>query len=360
MTRNALYANSGIISSSGLPEISISDGLIICWCSVVTVADGDIPRVYTPTCIILNMKIKTVFLGSNWESVATLKTLNEDDRFGIVGVITQPDKPVGRKKQLQPTPVKEYALEHSLEVYFTQNNEERYIEALEQFKPDLAVVKAFGEIIPEIFLKTPKYGAINVHFSLLPLHRGAVPIQAAILNGDTKTGISIQIMEDGIDVGDIIGEYEENILPNDTNQSLRERLVKKASEVLPDLLIEFMEGKITPRKQDESKATYCYKKDISKENAQIDWTNTESNRIERMIRAFIPWPVAWTELDGKRMKIFEAKLVHETELKPGEFKKHNHQLLVGTKEINTQLSILNLQFEGKRRMKVEEFLPGYN
>ena len=263
--------------------------------------------------------VRTLFLGTDWESVETLDTLFHDPRFNIVGVITQPDKKAGRKKELTPSKVKIFAIDNGIPVFHTEKNEEKYKEALDKFKPGLVVCKAFGEIVPKFFLEYPKYKAINVHFSLLPKYRGAVPIQKAILEGNKKTGITIMLMSEGLDEGDILEQFEEDILDNDTNQSLRERLVKKSREVLPDILEKWINGEIKPKKQDNSKATYCWQKDISKENAEIDWDSEEPEYIERKIRAMIPWPVAWTMMDGKRMKIFRAEIVNiESSVQAGE------------------------------------------
>ena len=198
--------------------------------------------------------VRTLFLGTGWESVATLKALHEDSRFDIVGTITTPDKLVGRKQISTPSEVKEYALKNRIPVFHTGKKPELYQKALDKFKPELVVCKAFGEIIPKEFLEYPRYKCINVHFSILPKYRGAVPIQKAILDGEKKTGISIMLMSEGLDEGDILKIYEEDILDTDTNLSLRERLVKKSSEVLGDVLEEWIMGKITPTKQNPEEA----------------------------------------------------------------------------------------------------------
>ncbi|PKN02580.1 methionyl-tRNA formyltransferase [Candidatus Dojkabacteria bacterium HGW-Dojkabacteria-1] len=311
--------------------------------------------------------IKTLFLGTDWESVETLKALHIDERFDIVGVITTTDKPVGRKQILTPSKVKDYALENGIEVFHTEKNEERYAQALELFKPELIVCKAFGEIVPGFFLEYPKYKAINVHFSILPKYRGAVPIQKAILDGENETGISIMLMSEGMDEGDVLEIYREPILPNDTNQSLRERLVKKSAEVLGDILEDWIEGNITPEKQDDSKATYCWQKDISKDKAEILWDEMDPKYIERLVRAMIPWPVAWfviqegktRNLQGKIVKIYEAELVDiDSNLKPGSPYVSNDCLLISTKDRNTSLRIKDLQIEGRNRLKEKDFING--
>lgn len=308
------------------------------------------------------MKIKTLFLGSNWEALATLKTLHEDPRFEVVGLITQPDKPVGRKKEIKPTEIKLYAQSAGIPVFHTMSDPKRYEEAWELFKPELMVCKSFGEIIPGDFLDKPKYKSINVHFSLLPKYRGAVPIQAAILNGDKITGITIVQMVQALDAGPILAKYEEPILPEDTNQTLRERLVKKSAEVLPEILEQWTKGEIEAVPQDDSKATFCKQSDISKENAEIKWKEKEPEQIIRMVRALLPWPVAWTFYNGQRLKIFNARLIENKDLaiqlKPGQFGEMDQRLFVGTNEPTKLIQLIELQLEGRNVMTGEEFIRG--
>ncbi len=306
-----------------------------------------------------NEPVKTLFLGTDWESVETLDALFNDSRFDIVGVITQPDKKVGRKEEITPSKVKVFALDHHIPVFHTEKKEKKYQEALEKFDPELIVCKAFGEIVPKFFLEYPKYKAINIHFSLLPKYRGAVPIQKAILDGEKKTGITIMLMSEGLDEGDILEQFEEDIKKDDTNQSLRERLVRKSRELLPDILERWIKGEITPIRQDKSRASYCWQKDISKENAEIDWENENPEYIERKIRAMIPWPVTWTIMDGKRIKIFKAEVLEmKSSVQPGDIFTENSNLYIGTKNPNKMLKIKELQVEGKKRMTTEDYIRG--
>ena len=311
--------------------------------------------------------VEILFLGTDWESVRTLDTLYKDKRFNVVGVITTVDKPVGRKQILTPSKVKEYALKNGIDVFHTEKNKEKYQEALDIFKPELIVCKAFGEIIPGFFLEYPKYKAINVHFSILPKYRGAVPIQKAILNGEKETGITIMLMSEGMDEGDILKIFKEEILVTDTNLSLRERLVKKSAEVLGDVLEEWISGKITPVKQDSSKATYCWQKDISKENAEINWNEMGPEYVERLVRAMIPWPVAWFTLKNntqralinKKIQIFDSEIVAtDTKLIPGTLYTRNGMVLVSTKDTKKSVRILQFQIEGKNESNEKDFLNG--
>jgi methionyl-tRNA formyltransferase len=304
------------------------------------------------------MKVRTLFLGSNWESLESLKSLHNDSSFEIVAVITQPDRPFGRKKTLTPTVVRSYAEQNKIPVMLAQRSPGRYKDALERFSPDLIVCIAFGEIVPGFFLEAPKYKAVNVHFSLLPKYRGAVPIQMAILNGESKTGISIVQMVEKLDAGPLMATYEEPIRADDTNLSLRQRLVEKSAKELPKILKLWVNGDIPLMEQDSRQATFCYQKDISKDRAEIKWDQMEPGYIERMIRAFIPWPVAWTVFEGKRLKIYEGKLVEVDYLMPGEFKNKDERLIIGTKDSSRQIEVLKLQLEGKKEMSVKEFLSG--
>lgn len=304
--------------------------------------------------------IQTLFLGTDWESTQILNALYNDKRFKITGVITNEDKPVGRKQVLTPSKVKEFATENNIEVYHTNSDKEKYKEALKKFNPELIVCIAFGEILPDFFIEYPKYKSINIHFSILPKYRGAVPVQKAILDGEKETGISIMIMSKEMDKGDILKIFKEPILPNDTNISLRKKLVKISSDVIGDVLEEWVEGKIVPQKQDDSLATYCWQKDISKEKAQILWESMEPEYIERMIRAFIPWPVAWCIWNGKRLRIFEAQLVKkENSEKAGTLFISNSQLFIATREKDICLSVNTLQIEGKDVMNYKEFINGF-
>jgi methionyl-tRNA formyltransferase len=304
--------------------------------------------------------IKTVFLGTDWESTQILNELYNDKRFNIKGVITNEDKPVGRNQLLTPSKVKEFGLKHNIDVFHTNSNTERYKKALKKFNPELIVCIAFGEILPDFFINYPKYKSINIHFSILRKYRGAVPVQKAILDGEKETGISIMIISQEMDKGDILKIFKEPILPDDTNISLRQRLVKISSDVIGDVLEEWVEGNIVPQKQDDSLASYCWQKDISKEKAQIQWESMNPEYIERMIRAFIPWPVAWCILNDKRLKILEAQLIKKiNNEKAGTLFISDSLLLFSTKEKNICLSVNSLQIEGKNVMNYKEFINGF-
>ncbi|MBD3329037.1 methionyl-tRNA formyltransferase [Candidatus Dojkabacteria bacterium] len=311
--------------------------------------------------IITDMRqIKTLFLGSNWEALETLKVLHNDKRFDIIGTITQPDKPVGRNQEIKPTMIKEYCLDQEIQVFHTLAKKSLYREALEKFNPELAVCKSFGEILPKFFIEAPKFGVINVHYSLLPKYRGAVPIQKAILEGDSQTGISIVKMVRKLDAGPIISQFPEKIQPDDTNISLRKRLVQMTGNVLPDILEKWCAGKIEATKQNYAQATYCWEKDIAKSQALIDFKTMPANQIDRMVRAFVPWPVAWCLLpDNRRMKIFKVAIVNDPspKLDPGVFKVIDNDFMVGAPG-GVVIDLLDVQIEGKRHMDMAALING--
>jgi methionyl-tRNA formyltransferase len=268
---------------------------------------------------------------------------------------------------MTPSKVKKYALVNKIPVVHTEKRKEEYVKTLKKYNPDIAVCKAFGEIVPKEFLDYPQYGCINVHFSLLPKYRGAVPIQKAILEGEKETGISIMLMSEGLDEGDILEVFKERIKEDDTNISLRKRLVKKTTEVLIPTLKKWVDGEITRKPQNDKKATYCWEKDISKEKAQIIWGKHPPIHIERMVRAFVPWPVAWTLLKedlpqsiaGKRIRIFEAELISlENERDPGELFTKDGMVLFSTRDPFTVLRVKIFQIAGKKRTNEKQFLNG--
>ncbi len=312
-------------------------------------------------------KVKTIFLGTGWESVECLRTLHESDDFEIVCAITTPDKPIGRKQLMTPSEVKVYCLENNIPVLHTEKSREKYMEIAKKFNPDIVVCKAFGEIVPKEFLDYPRYRCINIHFSILPKYRGAVPIQKAILDGEKETGISLMVMTEGLDEGDILDSYKQEIRADDTNISLRERLVKKSTEILLPALRKWINNKIVPKKQDDSKATFCWQKDISKEKAEINWEGNPEY-IERMIRAFLPWPVAWTRmpksvnrsLSEKIMKIYKAELVNcnYSLSESGKLFSKDGELFFTTSVSGKCLKLFEFQIEGKNKTTPLEFLNG--
>lgn len=310
----------------------------------------------------LTSRIPTVYIGTTVEGLSTLEYLARHPRIDLRAVITQPDRPFGRKKILKPTIIKEYALAHDIPV-ITPESAADYQRILSEEHPEFAVCIAFGQFLPGYFLSSLKHTCLNVHYSLLPLLRGAVPVQAAILQNLKTTGVTVQVMEEQMDVGPVIIQKEVPIESNETTPTLKEKLIPLGRDLIEEILEKWIDGKITPEEQNDSHATYCYMRDISREKACIDWKNTEPEQIERMVRALLPWPVAWTELpDGRSLKIIESKLVEDpsatTPAKPGDILPRTDGLFFVTNTPGTVLNALTVQPEGKQQMSGSAFLRG--
>lgn len=290
-----------------------------------------------------------------------LDSLCADNTYKIVGVITQPDMPTGRKQELTPTEIKKLATEKGLKVFTPGPNKQKHVEIVEHLKPELIIVIGYGNILPKKLIDHPKYGCLNIHYSLLPQLRGAVPVQMAILHGLKKTGVTIQLMSEKLDEGPIIAQDEVAIADDETTPSLKEKLIPLGANLLMKVLPDWIDQKIQPREQDHTQATYCRQSDISKERAKIDWDNSEPMLIERMTRALLPWPVAWTVLpSGKRLKVYKAALVKaKNEGDPGTISISDNRLLFRTKDSDIALDAQEVQEEGKRRMSAAEFIKGY-
>jgi methionyl-tRNA formyltransferase len=299
-------------------------------------------------------KIKAIFIGTPDFAIPSLRALIKDERFDMVAVVTKEDKKVGRKQAVTPPPVKIEAEKNNIPVFQPYKILNLESEIL-NLKPDIIIVIAYAQIILEKILNIPKYGCINVHGSLLPKYRGASPIQAAILNGDDKTGITIMKMAKGLDSGPILDEKEVNIDPSDTTASLYERLSLISAETLPEVLKKYIEGKIKPVEQDDAKASYVGL--IKKEDGRVNW-NKPAEEIERLIRAMDIWPGAFTYIKERLLKIIgvENNILEINNYKAGEIFLHNGKLAVQCGK--NALVIKELQLEGKKAMGGEEFLRG--
>jgi len=295
-----------------------------------------------------------VFMGTPDFSVPILKNLVAEG-YNIVGVVTQPDRPKGRKKTLTPPPVKVEAEKHGLTVLQPERIRNEVEEVL-ALNPDLIVTAAFGQILPKELLEAPKYGCINVHASLLPELRGGAPIHYSILQGKDKTGITIMYMAEKLDAGDILTQVEVEITERDTVGSLHDKLsfagVKLLSETLPMLL----EEKITPQKQDDSKATFA--SNIKREQEKVDWSKT-GEEIYNQIRGLNPWPGAFTTLNNSLLKLWwgEKVQVNHQEV-PGTVIKVEEDGFVVSTGNNVAIKIMELQPSGKKKMNGEDFLRG--
>jgi methionyl-tRNA formyltransferase len=279
------------------------------------------------------------------------------NRFQITAVVTQPDKPKGRDLKLQFSPVKVLAQKLNLPILQpAKARDEKFISELRELKPDLIVVVAYGQILPQTILDSPKFGCVNVHTSLLPKYRGASPIQSAILNGETETGVTIMKMDAGLDTGEIISQQRIRILPEDNSQTLHDRLAQLGAELLVQTIPDFVAGKIHP--QPKKGATYAAK--IKKEDGQIDW-NEPAEKILNRLRAFTPWPGVFTllkkEAKPELLKIWKAE-VAEKSGGAGEVLSADKNGIVVACGKNA-LRILELQREGGRRLTAEQFLAGH-
>ncbi|MGH8095559.1 MAG: methionyl-tRNA formyltransferase [Chthoniobacterales bacterium] len=306
--------------------------------------------------------MRTVFIGAGEIGLPTIRALLQSAAHELIGVVTQPDKPVGRDQRIFPPPIKSELAATTVPMY--QPARIRSAEAIAQIRalaPDLIVVMAYGQILPPSVLEIPRLACLNLHASLLPRHRGAAPVQAAILFGDSETGITVMYMDEGLDTGDILLQRKLAILPNETGGSLHHRLAQLAPEALFSALDQ-LAGRNAPRlPQDAARASYAPK--LTRADGRIDWTES-AEIIERKIRAFHPWPGVFTLLrdesgSGRKLKIFRASATEELIGQPGTIATPNEsELLVGTGRGTLRLE--EVQLEGKRRMNTTDFLRGFS
>jgi methionyl-tRNA formyltransferase len=304
--------------------------------------------------------LRIIFMGTPELAATSLEALLREPAFQVVAAVTQPDRPKGRALKLTPSPVKEIALHAGLPVLQPERaRQEGFLDELKALQPDLIVVAAFGQILPKSILDLPPHGCLNVHTSLLPKYRGAAPIQWAIANGDTETGVTIMKMDVGMDTGDILTQRATPITSTDTGQTLHDRLAQIGAELLIETIPDYIAGKILPVAQDTSQATHAAK--IKKEDGHIDWTQP-APRLWNRLRAFDPWPGAFTFLPAqpkpKLLKIWCADPLPNESGAPGHFLRQNDNgIVIACGE--GALNIRELQLEGGRRMTAAEFLTGH-
>ncbi len=299
--------------------------------------------------------LRVVFMGTPTFAVPTLRGLIEAAIYDIVAVVTQPDAPAGRGRELAMSPVKRLALEHGLNVLQPARMRQPEVDALRALRPDVCVVAAFGQILRRSVLEIPPLGCLNVHASLLPRWRGAAPIPAAILAGDAETGITIMRMDEGMDTGDILVQEATPIFPDDTGASLTSRLAEMGARLLLDTLPRWARGEILPRPQDETQATYC--KPIHKEAGRLDWTQP-ADLLARAVRAYQPWPAAYSFWGGKLLKIIAASALPRWRgaAHPGSVIRLPQGPAVATGQ--GALLLVQVQLEGRRAMPAADFLRG--
>ncbi|MGE0825013.1 MAG: methionyl-tRNA formyltransferase [Candidatus Binatia bacterium] len=297
-------------------------------------------------------------MGTPDFAVPSLQVLLDGDDC-VVGVVTQPDQPAGRGMALHAPPVKVLAESHDIPVFQPAKlRVPSVLTHLQKWQPDLIVVAAYGKLLPTTILDLPPLGCINVHASLLPKYRGAGPIQWALAQGETETGVTIMRISERMDSGDILLQKATPILPYDTGGTLHDKLAPLGAEALREALSLLKKGQLTARVQNEAEATYAPL--IKKEDGRIDWT-MDAESIERRIRAFNPWPSAFTTLNGKLLKIFAAQLIPPSRgqsASPGTIVEVTPvSLVIATGR--DWLALQELQLEGKKRLPVDEFLRGH-
>lgn len=310
--------------------------------------------------------MRIVFMGTPDFSVPTLESLAESGHQ-VVAVVTQPDKPKGRGKEVQMPPVKQAALARGIPVYQPlRARDSGFIRQMQKLEPDVMVVIAFGQILSEELLKVPVYGCINIHASLLPKYRGAAPIQWAVINGDEETGITTMMMDPGLDTGDMLEKRVVQLSGTETGGSLFDRLSRMGGELILSTLKKLEAGTLVRTPQDHSQATHVKK--ITKELGRMDWS-MDAVSLERLVRGLNPWPSAYTHYQGKMLKIWEAQVEdasgREAGMGAGEGIPASGQILEargGCLRVQTGkgvLKIQSLQLEGKKRMDTAAFLRGF-
>ncbi|MBE3564434.1 MAG: methionyl-tRNA formyltransferase [Thermogemmatispora sp.] len=317
--------------------------------------------------------LRVIYMGTPQFAVPPLEALIRGARPGavlaegyeIVAVITRTDKPVGRGHHLAFSPVKQVALAHGLHVWQPGSlKRPETIEALAAYHADLYIVTAFGQILPQAVLDQPRYGTLNIHASLLPKYRGVSPISEAILQGESETGVTIMLLDAGIDTGPILHQRRLPIDPDDTTETLSAKLAELGATALLETLPRWIAGEITPQPQDESQASYT--RMLRKEDGQINWQRP-AIWLARMVRAYTPWPGSYTFWRGKLLKILKATALSEEQsplprnLPPGTVHRHT---LAGEELLAIAcgegwLLVSHLQLEGRKAISAAEFLRGY-
>ncbi|CAM5720166.1 methionyl-tRNA formyltransferase [Niallia circulans] len=297
-----------------------------------------------------------VFMGTPDFSVPVLQRLLEE-KYEVIAVVTQPDRPVGRKKVLTPPPVKVEALKHDIPVYQPEKiRQSDELKAIISLNPDIIVTAAFGQILPKELLDAPKFGCVNVHASLLPELRGGAPIHYSILLGKEKTGITIMYMAEKLDAGDIISVAEVEIEEEDTVGTLHDKLSRVGSDLLAETLPKLLAGEITPIPQNDEEATFA--PNLKRSDEQIDWT-VSGEEIYNKIRGLNPWPVAFTLYQGKVMKVWAGKKVaKKKDAAPGTIVDITDQGPIVATGNDTYIQLTEVQPAGKKKMDISEFLRG--
>ncbi len=299
--------------------------------------------------------MKILFMGTPDFAVPCLDILVSNG-FDVCGAVTQPDKPKGRGHKLTPPPVKEYAISKNIPVYQPQTLKDGEFEkVLDELKPQLIAVVAYGKILPEYILDFPEYGCVNVHGSVLPKYRGAAPIQWAIINGDKTTGVTTQYMKMGVDTGDIIFTDETEILPDETYGELYTRLSQSGAKLLLKTVNAIKDGTAPRTEQDESEATHAPM--LTKETGHIDWTKS-ADEVLSLIRGTNPWPMSYAMYGDEMMKVFGVKKGSGFDVPPGKIRIVNKKLEISCGKDSVVVD--EIQFKGGKRMTVASYLNGHD
>jgi methionyl-tRNA formyltransferase len=299
---------------------------------------------------------KIIFMGTPDFSVPILRQIIQDG-YDCIGVVTQPDRPVGRKKVLTPPPVKVEAEKLGIPVFQPEKiKQSEELQTILQLKPDLIVTAAYGQILPFELLTAPRFGCINVHASLLPELRGGAPIHYAIIQGKVKTGVTIMYMAEKLDAGDILTSVEVPILDDDNVGTMHDKLSEAGAKLLSETIPKLLNNELTPIKQDEEKATFAF--NIQRDQEKIDWTQS-GEAIYNHIRGLHPWPVAFTLLKGSVLKIWQSKKIPVGKnAEPGTVIRIENDGIVIATGNETAIKITELQPSGKKRMSAEQYLRG--
>ena len=299
--------------------------------------------------------IRTVFMGTPDFALDTLRGLIEAG-VQLVGVYTQPDRPKGRGKKLTPPPVKELALQHEIPVFQPQKlRDPAAVEELKSLAPDLIVVVAYGQILPQAVLDIPQHGCINVHASLLPKYRGAAPINKVIVDGETETGVTTMLMDIGLDTGDMLIKRTLTIGADETAGQLHDRMAPLGREALDETLRQLCAGTLKPEKQNDAET--CYASMMKKEDGLIDWS-LSATKIHNLVRGLDPWPAAYTSLAGETLKISRTAVESGTGEAGSVVSADNSGVSIACGE--GVLRIGELQLPGKRKMQAADFLRGHS
>lgn len=312
--------------------------------------------------------MRIVYMGTPEFAAVALDAIVKEHE--VVAVITQPDKPQGRNRKLVPTPVKVKAQAYDIPVYQpVKIREEESVQMIRDYNPDVIVVAAYGQILPESILNIPKYGCINIHASLLPKYRGAAPIERAIIDGEVMTGVTTMYMEKGLDTGDMIEKAEVPITGEDTGATLHDKLAEAGAALILTTLAKLEAGTVTRTKQDDAQS--CYAAMLTKELGRMDFTRP-AVELERLIRGLNPWPCAYTTIDGKNVKLYKAEVINlDAQMRQTLQEKSEQTLTFTPGEIvevakkyfviacgEGSLRVRNLQPEGKKAMDTSAYLNG--